>query len=186
MRTFFVVLVALVVAPSLCAQQKAAKVKPEFSGNWALDRKKTSDHYLARDYILRTVHQDPEFRFVRSYQENGQTKLGQEFIYYTDGRGEKNQTTLALTTSPNPSKAPDQTSVTESKTVWRGDKIETRSRINGSVAGFSLNFERIEEWKLSEDGQTLTHKSRVEHRGGTAAFVPATPPETKLVYRRVN
>lgn len=185
MRFVLVILVGLLVAPALYAQ-KAPKVKRDFSGTWALDRKETSDNYLGGDYKLRTVHQDPEFRFVRLYEEKGQTKTGQEFVYYTDGRGEKNQTTAALTTNPNPNKAPDQTSLTESKTVWRGDKIETKSRLRSNVAGLSIEFDDIEEWKLSQDGQTLTQTRRITYRGGAAGFVPANRPDTKMVYRRVN
>jgi hypothetical protein len=184
-RLTVIVLVALGFAAGVSSQQPAPKAKPDFSGRWALDRSKTNVQVLV-DRTLQTVHQEPEFRYFYVYEENGQSKQGENFIYYTDGRGEKNQSTSVLSTSSRPANGPKTGDLTESKTRWEGNKIEIRSTLRANVVGQSLEFDLIDEWKLSDDGQTLTHTNRTIYRGGASTFMPAGRADSKWVYRKMT
>ena len=48
-----------------------------------------------------------------------------------------------------------------------------------------LEYELIDEWKLSADGKTLTQTSRMVFQQTSNAFFPFGVPETKRVYNRV-
>ena len=160
--------------------------KPDFSGSWLLDRKKSNVGKSAQpDLPLKIVHNDPEFRIKRQYDHNAVT-VEREFVYYSDGRGETNPATMILSTTPDRNARDLDKQVTNSKTRWNGNKLVTRSVIRNSIAGHMLEFEFIDEWKLSEDGKTLTQTSRTIFRPGSdSVFVPANVPDPKRVYNRV-
>ncbi|HKP35666.1 MAG TPA: hypothetical protein VJT71_02320 [Pyrinomonadaceae bacterium] len=173
----------VMVATALVAAQGS---KPDFSGTWMLDLKKSSSTGLPTrpDVPIRISHQDPELRVIRTSESNGQT-VEREFVYYTDGRGETNQATSLLTTNPGGAKASDlQNKQTKSRTKWSGDKLVTRARIRMTVAGHMLEYEIIDEWKLSADRKVLTQTSRLVFQQSDAAFIPAIVPDTKKVYNR--
>ncbi len=77
--------------------------------------------------------------------------------------------------------------VTKSKTTWSGNKLVTRSTLRSLIAGRVLEFDIIDEWKLSQDSKTLRQTSRTVFRQDTSGgvFVPANRPDTKRVYNRV-
>lgn len=179
----------LVLICSLTAWPQPAKStsKPDFTGKWLLDLKKSSDSGLTLrpDLPIGITHQDPEFRVTRSSESNGQI-VERNFVYFTDGRGEENEATSLLTTNPTALRADDlKNQVTKSKTKWSGNKIVTRSRLRMEVAGHFVEFEQVEEWKLSQDGKVLTQTSRVIFQNSDTAFIPAMTPDKKRVYNRV-
>ena len=177
-------LVALMLVTGVAAQQS----KPNFSGTWTLDRKKSNVQELVPDRPLRIKHTDPEFRYTSLIETNGQTKTGQEFVYYTDGRGEKNVAISFITSQQSPSSKQDLTGQTESKTKWHGNAIVTTAVLRINVAGYTLDFNMVDEWKISADGQTLTQTTKLVYLGGTGqgTFVPANRPDTKKVYNRIS
>src|SRR5437016_3128032 len=95
-RASFVLTLFLVLAANVPVegQSPKPKVKPDFSGIWLLDQKKSSDSGLTRrpDLPIKISHHDPEFRVTNSSESNGQI-VERDFVYFTDGRGETNPMT---------------------------------------------------------------------------------------------
>src|SRR6266513_1872231 len=96
----------LVAAAGASAQDKQAskpsQTKPDLSGVWLLDTKKSNSAGLTTrpDLPIKISHHDPEFRVTLSSESNSQI-IEREFVYFTDGRGETNSTTTVLTTNPS-------------------------------------------------------------------------------------
>jgi hypothetical protein len=188
-NSFCFVLIFTLVATSIPAQtkQKVANSKPDFSGTWQLDTAKSNvGPSITSDQPLKITHHEPEFRITRRAESNGQVSA-RDFVYYSDGRGETNPTIVFLSTRPDRIPQSHDKDVTKSKTTWSGNKIVTRSAIRSLIGGQVLEFEIIDEWKLSSDGKTLTQTSRTLFRpdNSGAIFVPANRPEMKRVYNRV-
>jgi hypothetical protein len=191
MRLYFSVFV-LILACTLTAFAQGDKKngnvlkKPDPTGSWMLDPKRSNVGKSAQpDLPLKITYRDPELRIKRIYDHNGQT-VEREFIYYSDGRGETNPATMILSTTPDKNARDLDNQVTNSKTRWNGNKLVTRSIIRNPIAGHMLEFEFIDEWKLSEDGKTLTQTSRTVFRPGSdSVFIPANVPDPKRVYNRV-
>ena len=121
-------------------------------------------------------------------ESNGRVAT-QESVYFTDARGETNSMVVFLRTHRYLNAQQDDKTVIRSKTTWTGDKLVTRSRspTRSVVGGQLLEFEIIDEWRLSADGKTLTQTSKTVSRedGSGATFVPANRPDMKRVYNRV-
>jgi len=191
MRTSFLsAAVTLAVILLLCATAEAqnkSTAKLDFSGTWLLDAKKSNTGGLTMrpDLPMTITHQDPEFKMVISSERNGQI-VKHEFMYYTDGRGEVNEATSVITTDPSGFKPEDlRNKKTESKTKWSGNKIVTRSRYKLNVAGGSvIEFEQVDEWKLSDDGKVLTQTSRVNLQNSDTPFIPSNAPDKRRVFNR--
>lgn len=179
---------ALLPSPALAqGKQKTIKPKPDFSGTWLLDRAKSNvGPPLAPDQPLKIVHHDPELRIPHLIQSNGQS-TEKDFVYYTDGRSETNPTITFLSTGTDMNRPGTDKDVTKSKTTWKGDKLVTRSTRRSVVGGHPLEFDIIDEWKLSRDGKTLTQTGRTVFRQDTSGsiFVPANRPDNKRIYNRV-
>ncbi|HEY5839713.1 MAG TPA: hypothetical protein VIT19_11810 [Pyrinomonadaceae bacterium] len=173
-------------ASPLAAQNKPAKPKADLTGSWLLDAKKSNSVGLTRrpDLPIKISHQDPELRITLTSESNGQL-VERELVYFTDGRGEENQATSMLTT--NPSDPPRvQKERTKSTTRWSGNKIITRAPLPLTISGQYVEFEQIDEWKLSGDGNVLTQMSRVVlNRSSAPTFYPAMARDKKRVYNRV-
>lgn len=185
----FVGPVVILVMCSVSASPQTGKSarKPDFTGSWLLDEKKSTDSGLTRrpDLPISIAHHDPEFRVTRSSEANGQIVV-HDFVYFTDGRGEENEATSLLTTSPSAVKADDlKNQLTKSKTKWSGNKIVMRARLRMEIAGHFVEFEQVDEWKLSDDARVLTQTSRVIFQNSDTAFIPAMAPDKKRVYNRV-
>ena len=185
----FVGIVVLLLICTLTAWPQTGKSasKPDFSGSWLLDEKKSTDSGLTRrpDLPIKITHQEPEFRVTRSSEANGQI-VARDFIYFTDERGEENATTSFLSTNPSAVKADDlKNRVTKSKTKWSGNRIITRTPLRMDVAGHFVEFEQVDEWKLSGDGKVMTQTSRVIFQNSDTAFIPAMAQDKKRVYNRV-
>lgn len=185
----FCLILACTSTATLQNEKKNPKVvnRPDLTGIWLLDRKVSNvGKSTLPDLPLKITYRDPELTIARLYNHNGQM-VKREFVYYTDGRGETNQSEILLITSPKIDVRDLDKQVTRSKTRWRGKKVVTSSIIRNSVGGRMLEFEAIDEWKLSEDGKTLTQTSRTVFLSvpSDALFIPATAPDTKRVYNRV-
>lgn len=187
-RTIRAFLVCLFTSASVFAsyQTKPAKIKPDFTGEWALDLKKSDQKALPirPDLPLKISHHDPELRITQRSEKDGKT-VERESIYYTDERGETNQATTTITTNPGSVRPEDlEKQVTKSRTRWSGDKLITVSTLRLTAAGHVLEYELVDEWKLSKDGKVLTKLSKIVFQGSNAMFVPAIVPDTKKVYNR--
>jgi hypothetical protein len=187
-RTTRAFLICLTVAASVGAsyQTKPAKTKPDLTGEWVLDLKKSDQKAIPSrpELPIKISHHDPELRITQTSKVNGKT-IERESIYYTDERGETNQATTMMTTNPGSVKPEDlEKQVTKSRTRWSGDKLITVSTLRLAAAGHVLEYEIVDEWKLSKDGKVLTKLSRVVFQGSNAMFAPAIVPDTKKVYNR--
>lgn len=170
----------------LRAQNKPAKTKPDLSGTWLLDAKKGNSVGLTSrpDLPIRISHQDPELRITLTSESNGQM-VERQFVYFTDGRGEENQATTMLTTNPTVPRDLHKER-TRSATRWSGSKIVIRSLLQLQAGGRVVEFELVDEWKLSSDGKSLTQTTRTVYlQSSGGAFIPAMAPDKKRVYNRV-
>lgn len=171
----------------LRAQSKPPKPKTDFTGTWLLDAKKNKSVGLTSrpDLPIKISHQDPELRITLPSESKGQI-VERNFIYFTDGRGEENQATAMLTTNPGGPPRDLQKERTKSTTRWSGNRIVSRSLLQLQAAGRVVEFELVEEWKLSSDGKTLTQTTRTVYlQSSGGAFIPAMAPDKKRVYNRV-
>src|SRR5436190_22871096 len=186
MRAFTIQIVLAIAASSIVffgsyAQgNKAARA--DFKGTWVLDRARSNvstKKTAGSPEQLKITYQDPELRVQRTIEVNGK-KEQTDLVYYTDGRGETNPTTEWLTTNPG-SKA-DKPAETTSQTRWNGNKIVTRSISRPVRASLSIEFQIAVEWKLSEDGKSLTKTTHTETRPepmSSAVFVPGSGHDLK-------
>jgi hypothetical protein len=175
------------LASPLSAQNKPAKPKPDLTGTWLLDVKKSNSVGLTTrpDLPIKSSHEDPELRITLTSESNGQL-VERQFVYFTDGRGEENQATAMLTTNPSVPPRDLQKERTKSTTRWSGNKIVTRSLLQLLAGGRVVEFELVDEWKLSSDGKTLTQTTRTVYlQSSGGAFIPAMAPDKKRVYNRV-
>lgn len=173
------------------AQEKQKPVnvqtKPDFSGNWLLDRVKSNAGLAGKpDLPLNITYRDPEIRITYQHDERGKI-VGRDFVYYTDGRGETNPATRLLTTTPNSVSRDLDKQVSQSKTRWSGNKLVMRATLRTGIAGRVMEFEVIDEWRISGDGKTLTQTSRtvIRQHFSDGVFVPANAPDLKKVYNRI-
>jgi hypothetical protein len=186
-------LYSLILACALTALPQSDKKntkelnKSNLTGSWMLDRKKSNVGQSSQpDLPLKITYRDPELRIKRLYDHAGQM-VERETVYYTDGRGETNPSTMILSTGTNMTAHDLEKEQTKSKTSCSGNKLMTRSIIRNLLVGHMMEFEIIDEWKLSEDSNTLTQTTRTIFRGDASdsGLIPANVPDIKRVYRRV-
>jgi hypothetical protein len=135
---------------------------------------------------IKITYQDPALKIVRTVFVNGQSEQ-RELTYYTDGRGEVNPAIFWLSTTPDPkAQHPKET---KSKTKWSGDKIVIRATLRLTAGGHVMEEEVVDEWKVSDDGKTLTQTTHLTPNvtGPPGSFVvPANRPDDKRVYSLVS
>ena len=171
------------------AQANKSKPKPDFSGTWEFDRKRSdvgkSSSSSPPEQITIT-HHDPELKIRKTVTVNGQ-KEERELTYFTDGRGETNPTTAWITANPgSESERPPQT---KSKTIWSGDKIVTRSLFLPHTSAAIIEFEITIERRISSDGKTLTettHTSAKPDPLSNSVFVAGRGIDFKAVYKLIS
>jgi hypothetical protein len=172
------------------AQGTKTAIKPDLSGTWGFDRKrsnagKSKDASKPPEQI-KITHVDPELRIRRKVSVNDQIEE-RELVYYTDGRGETNPTTAYITT--NPGSRSGRPPETNSQTSWRGDKIISKSIFGSPVGRAALEFEIIVEWRLSTDGKTLTQTTRTIAKPdpmSNSIFVAGGGRDFKSVYNLLS
>jgi hypothetical protein len=165
---------------------KPAKPKPDFSGSWLIDLKKTDQKARPTrpDLPISIIHHDPELRVKESSEKDGKI-VERESVYFTDERGETNQATqfMMSTGSSLPTNEIERER-TKSYTRWSGNKIISVATLRMVLGGRALEYKVIDEWKLSGDGNELTRISQIVFQGSSAVFVPAIVPDRKKVYKR--
>lgn len=182
--------ILLVAVFAVNAQTNKSSNTFDISGKWLLDRNKSNvGDFGKRDSPIVIIYNEPELRITRTLERNGQM-LERDFVYYTDGRGETNMTLIILTTNPGQVTAEDiDKGVVKSKTKRERDKIVIRATGRNMAGTHVLEYEMVDEWKLSSDSKTLTQTSRMIFRPDQSArsvFFPANRPDDKRVYNRAN
>jgi hypothetical protein len=184
----FVLICAIGTTPAAAqGKQKAVKTKPDFTGTWLLDpARRNVGPATTPDKPIKIAHHDPELRITHLVENNGQVSA-RDTVYYSDRRGETNPATIFLSTGADMNLPGHDKDVTNSRTAWSGNKLVTRSTLRSLIAGRQLEFEVIDEWKISADGKSLTQTSRTVFRQDTsdAVFVPANTPDIKRIYHRL-
>ena len=150
MKRFITLLWALSLVVPCAAQDGKAKptaARPNFSGNWVLDHKKSSlgplDRSLANaEVTLVIAYKDPELKITRNANVGGRP-VSQILTYYSDGRGE---------TNPPPFGAAD----IKTKTKWDKTKLVSNASTSVQVRGETAFIDTTEKRELSADGNTLT------------------------------
>jgi len=147
------------------------KAKPDFSGNWTLDKSKSDLGQFARGNLanasmsMSVTYKEPEWKMVRHIDANGQN-IAQNYTYYTDGRGETNPGLLG-------------SAQVKSKTKWEGTKLVSRSSTAITMRnGENLYIETTEKRELSADGKTMTITLMISS--------PQRPQTFKLVFTRAS
>lgn len=130
----------------------ATQATPDFSGTWVLDKSKSQiseyDFLSDMDLTLVISQKEPEIRITRKYFMKGY-EGDQELLYFSDHRGETNPSIIEGETI-------------KSKTKWNGKNLTSRSSIRRTFTpGVVITYDRVDEWKLSNDGQTLTETTRI-------------------------
>ncbi len=141
----------VLLAVTVCAAQsdKKPEVKPDLSGTWVLDESRSttgSGENKITDYVLTTVHQEPEIKLSKKYKQGGR-EVVDEVVYCTNGKPEYSSRTGRFDSWP--------------VTRWRGRKLVrqlTQSPPEGRARSshFPFTFVSTESWELSSDGTTLT------------------------------
>lgn len=177
------------VAVTGFAQANKSKPKPDFSGTWEFDRKRSNvgkSNSASPPEQITITHHDPELKIRKTVTINGQ-KEERELTYYTDGRGETNPTTAWVTANPgsNAGRPPETTS----KTSWSGEKIVTRSVFLPRTGSAIVEFEITVERRISSDGKTLTETTHTKARPepmSSSVFVAGGGTDLKAVYNLVS
>ena len=141
---FSVLLVLSVVAQfSLVNAQSESKQQTDFSGKWSLASKE-GNKVTGDKATLIISQRGPEIKVV---QESSQGGTSQQLTYYADGRGET-----------NPSDSGGKTF--HSVTTWKKNALVIKFSLPSTRANNNVVVnERIDEWSMSKDGQTLTQTS---------------------------
>jgi hypothetical protein len=157
MKTTTPIYVALVVALLALSAFGQKSDRPDLSGSWTLDAKRSQsvESKLSKGTLgksnrttsrLQIDHQDPllkltEVTILEAFDSNGTVIKTSEFppvttVYYTDGRGETNHSFGATKWS--------------STTKWKGNRIA----VHRAEPSLSTMYTTIEFW-LSKDGKEL-------------------------------
>ncbi|HYV25391.1 MAG TPA: hypothetical protein VE969_09160 [Pyrinomonadaceae bacterium] len=188
-KSLAILILLATCAASGLAQANKSKPKPDFSGTWEFDRKRSnvgqSNSSNPPEQITIT-HHDPELKIRKTVTVNGQ-KEERELTYFTDGRGETNPTTAWLTA--NPGSQTDRPVETKSKTSWSGDKIVTRSVFLPHTSAVIIEFEITIKRRISSDGKTLTettHTNAKTDPTSNSVFVAGRGNDFKAVYHLIS
>jgi hypothetical protein len=184
---FFSLLLFLAVCGIFVTISKAAdNPKPDLSGKWERDPKKSRMGKMTQDLLenikvtLEISHQEPELRISVTTDSNGKS-VNRETIYYTDGRGEINISQFSqVVTFGRPLQDPKSIPQNEakSKTKWEGSKIvSSLSSVIKGPGGRIFQVDSREIRELSEDKKMLTIKHSLSTPGGLV--------QLKEVYNRL-
>src|SRR5262247_3316146 len=94
LRIFFIACSILFLTVTLNPTESRAQTKPNFTGNWALDKSRSNFGRFAKEaanikITMKITHREPELKMVRSGSLGG-AAAAQNLTYFTDGRGETN------------------------------------------------------------------------------------------------
>lgn len=188
-------LVVILAVPSIAQNDKKIPPKankPDFSGKWELDFKKSEFMKgMSGDKIADTIarkegtkkenvsystlfieHHDPELKVI---EKSGFGDRATEEIYYSDGRGESNTTTIKGSSS--------------STTKWDGKRLVTTVFRKSDAGKKSDTIIARLTLELSKDNNTLTIiRTPIDPRGGpqSMARFEYLISTSKMVYQRVQ
>jgi hypothetical protein len=136
-----------VALPERQANQRSGT--PDWNGTWVLQKSddgKNKSSQVTGNVTLVISQTGQEIKIARKHHETSNETV-QELTYYTDGRGEMNPT------SDGKRSLKSNTKQTDNKLIIRF------SMPSSTINKTAIVNERIDEWKLSSDGQTLTQTS---------------------------
>src|SRR5258706_9933078 len=99
---FVTACLGFLLCSSLCSAQNigtspTAQGQADFKGTWVLDdsngKSNKTKRSSSREVTLVITHHEPEIRIARNFKEKGHERID-EVVYYSDGRGETNPTSL--------------------------------------------------------------------------------------------
>lgn len=155
----------------MCAVAAGAQGRPDFSGSWRLDRARSDfgpfsgSPAVRAEVALAVAHEGAELKITRRETLDGRERTT-ELVYYTDGRGEMNPSTLG------------RVGVKSTTKVDGGKIVATSTLTRKGPDGKPSTLEATDTWQLSGDGRTLTQTTSVSYGGGTQTI--------KQVFRRVT
>lgn len=155
-------------AAAAARDDKKKEKHPDLSGTWQLDKSKSDfgpfdERPLSKaDSTLVVAHHDPELKITRTLRLNGREET-KEFAYYTDERGETNQSAFGV-------------GEVKSKTKWDGDKVLAQAHVTRRGQSGDYELDVMQKWQVSSDGRTLTHTTHISNQTDSQ--------DIKLVYRR--
>lgn len=190
--TLFALLLLLLVTNRTVFAQKPNIVlfeKSDFEGVWLLEstsrsvRKLTYKDRKPLIYFISTQEAAVKFKRIIFIE---QKPFAEEWIHYTDGRGEKHR---AEELRPNPAR-PIST-LTKSKTKWGYNfELIIESIIDRNAPVGMLRSRIFESWNLSQDKNILIRKVRFIDDNENQAYqwgdlAPSRYEEWKETFRRV-
>lgn len=178
LRHYIFLVVLMLVYGDVPVHSVDSKSKPDFTGTWLLDEKK-SDFRLSNrtDLPITISHRDPEFRITIPYGTKDKV-INIEFVFFTDGRGE------VYAGAGGSAKAEEGEKKPNSKTEWSGDNIVTEATLS---RGNFVKYKQRDEWKLSRDGKVLTQYRRTFDLKPGDIYMNRNPmPDKKMVYNRIS
>jgi hypothetical protein len=188
-KSLAILIVLATCAANGLAQANKSKPKPDLSGTWEFDRKRSNvgkSNSASPPEQITITHHDPELKIRKTVTVNG-LKEERELTYYTDGRGETNPTTAWLTA--NPGSDAGRPPETKSKTSWSGDKVVTRSVFLPHTSAAIIEFEITVERRISSDGKTLTETTHTQAKPdpmSNSVFVAGRGTDFKAVYNLIS
>ena len=162
---------SLLMVCALAAGAQKAEGRLDLTGTWELDRARSDFGPLSGSPVVRAevtltvTHAGPELKITRRERRDGREQTV-ALVYYTDGRGEVNPSTLGRVGL-------------RSTTRRDGDRIVSTSTLTRrGPDGKSTTLETVERWQLSRDGRLLTQTTSTSYGGGTQTI--------KQVFRRAT
>ncbi len=188
---FIIACLGFLLCCNLCSAQDTrtaftAQGQFDFNGTWVLDNSNGKSNKpkrsSSREVTLVITHHEPEIRITRNFKEKGRERID-EVVYYSDGRGETNPTSLRTFLQKNPDEK------VKSETRWAGTKLVSKYSVRWNVSSDVLYFDVIEMWELTPDRNTLIHT--IENRNPQSVFhktivTTGVMEPTKAFYRRVS
>lgn len=149
----------ILISPAVAQQKQPQTRARDFGGTWILDKSRSTLGVSQFGKTkLKISHRDPKLKITRILEMNSifavdvgkitSTEPIEDFVYYTDTRGEKNRSVFDPTVS---------LSGIRTDTAWEDDKIIVRSSDKRS----SSQMDTTETWELSPDGKTLIETTTI-------------------------
>lgn len=177
--TTFLLLLLLTSTSGAAQVLDPSKSATDFSGNWKLDRKESTDsRTLSRfdDVALAISQNSTTLKVVHSGKRKNKLHV-HELKYLTDGRGEEN---------PNPLGSRQRSS----RTFWSYGNLISEYIVSSSVSSTDEEYkqEATDIWELSKERDTLTIRTEIKEPHNIPEILRwvIRPEKYKKVFRRVN
>jgi hypothetical protein len=149
----------ILISPAVAQQKQPQAEARDFGGTWILDKSQSTPGVSQFGKTkLKISYRDPKLKITRILEMSSilaadvgkitSTEPIEDFVYYTDTRGEKNRSVFDPTVS---------LSGIRTSTAWEGDKIIVRSSDKQSRS----QMDTTETWELSPDGKALTETTTI-------------------------